>query len=47
MELAPWKPEHDFAEDMSECLERYTASGRAEKEIDFSEDDKILMASGL
>jgi hypothetical protein len=42
-----WKPEHDFAEDMKECLERYIESGRAEEEIDFTEDDKILMASGL
>ena len=42
-----WKPEHDFAEDMKECLERYIESGRVEKEIDFTEDDKILMASGL
>lgn len=40
-----WEPKHRFVEDMKECLVRYNASGRAEKEMDFSADDKCIKAS--
>lgn len=42
-----WKPEHDFATDMVECYQRYQASGRASKDLDFSKDDEILKQLGV
>ncbi len=41
-----WYPEHNFLMDVGELVERYKASGRLEKEIDFSVDDKILASVG-
>ncbi len=41
-----WHPEHNFLMDVGELVERYKASGRLEKEIDFSVDDKILASVG-
>ncbi|KAG7672381.1 hypothetical protein Ndes2526B_g09108 [Nannochloris sp. 'desiccata'] len=37
-----WKPKHDFVSDVGERLEEYKASGRLQKDVDFSGDDKIL-----
>ena len=37
-----WYPEHNFLMDVGELVEAYKASGRLNKEIDFSTDDKIL-----
>ena len=39
-----WQPQHTFAGDASSLIEAYKASGRADKDIDFSVDDKILAA---
>ena len=39
-----WQPQHTFAGDVSSLIEAYKASGRADKDIDFSVDDKILAA---
>jgi len=41
-----WAPQHNFEEDMQECMQRYMASGRAQKDIDFSKDDALLAALG-
>ena len=41
-----WHPEHNFLMDVGELVERYKASGRLEKDIDFSVDDKILASVG-
>ena len=37
-----WQPQHTFVGDADALVEAYKASGREEKEIDFSVDDKIL-----
>lgn len=37
-----WAPAHDFEQDMVQCVADYMASGRAEKDIDFSKDEAIL-----
>ena len=37
-----WKAKHSFTEDVNELVKAYKDSGRAEKDIDFSVDDKIL-----
>ena len=37
-----WKAQHSFSEDVADLVKAYQASGRADKEIDFSVDDKIL-----
>lgn len=39
-----WKPRHDFLSDVSSLVREYTSSGRQNKDIDFSIDDKILSA---
>ena len=39
-----WKPKHDFVSDVAERLEEYKATGRMEKDVDFSGDEKILAA---
>jgi hypothetical protein len=39
-----WQPRHDFLADVSSMVREYTASGRQNKDIDFSIDDKILAA---
>ncbi|KAK3278543.1 hypothetical protein CYMTET_13523 [Cymbomonas tetramitiformis] len=33
---------HTFEGDMQECLQRYMAAGRLQKEVDFSKDDEII-----
>jgi nucleoside-diphosphate-sugar epimerase len=37
-----WKPEHSFLKDVPQLVEAYLASGRQNKDIDFSVDEKIL-----
>lgn len=37
-----WTPRHDFIADVADRLAEYKASGRLDKDIDFSGDDKIL-----
>jgi hypothetical protein len=39
-----WKPQHDFLADAPALVRDYVASGRQNKDIDFSIDDKILAA---
>ncbi|KAI8477102.1 MAG: NAD(P)-binding protein [Monoraphidium minutum] len=39
-----WKPKHDFLADAPALVAAYKASGRQNKDIDFSVDDKILSA---
>jgi nucleoside-diphosphate-sugar epimerase len=39
-----WQPRHDFISDVPTLVREYTASGRQNKDIDFSTDDKILSA---
>jgi hypothetical protein len=39
-----WQPRHDFLADVSSMVREYTSSGRQNKDIDFSIDDKILAA---
>lgn len=39
-----WKPRHDFLADVSSMVREYTSSGRQNKDIDFTIDDKILAA---
>jgi hypothetical protein len=45
--LLGWTPKHTFEEDMKARLAEYMASGRLQKDIDFSGDDKILAAVGM
>ena len=42
LEVLDWKPKHDLASDMAERFAFYKASGRADKEMAFENDDKIL-----
>jgi hypothetical protein len=44
--LLGWSPRHSFEKDMELRLKHYIASGRLEKQVDFSGDDKILKAVG-
>ena len=37
-----WSAQHSFLEDVESLVQAYKDSGRAEKDIDFSVDDKIL-----
>lgn len=39
-----WQPQHNFMKDVDQLVKDYIASGRLEKDIDFSVDDKILAA---
>lgn len=39
-----WKPKHNFLADCDDLVAAYKASGRQNKDIDFSIDDKILSA---
>ena len=41
-----WKPQHNFLKDVEERLDEYAKSGRLNKDVDFSGDDKILAAVG-
>lgn len=45
-EVLGWKPSHRLMEDLEEVIADYKASGRLEKDIDFSVDDKILASAG-
>lgn len=40
-----WNAQHSFLEDIASLVQAYKDSGRADKEIDFSADDKILSAA--
>jgi nucleoside-diphosphate-sugar epimerase len=42
-----WQPKHNFLADVAQLVEAYKASGRLEKDIDFSVDDQILASLGL
>jgi nucleoside-diphosphate-sugar epimerase len=44
--LLEWAPRHTFAGDVTDRLAEYAASGRGEREIDFSTDDTILAHCG-
>ena len=44
--LLGWAPRHSFDADMELRLKDYIASGRLEKQVDFTGDDKILAAVG-
>ena len=37
-----WQPKHDFLSDIKQLVDDYKASGRADKQIDFSADDKCI-----
>lgn len=39
-----WTPRHDFLADVSSMVREYTSSGRQNKDVDFTIDDKILAA---
>jgi len=41
-----WQPKHNFLKDVAGLVEAYKASGRLEKDIDFSTDDMILASVG-
>ena len=45
LEVLDWKPKHDLASDMAERFAFYKASGRADKEMAFELDDKILASA--
>lgn len=40
-----WQPQHDFLKDIDDLVAAYKASGRDQKDIDFSGDDEIIAAS--
>jgi hypothetical protein len=42
-----WKPEHDFMSDVEGLVADFKASGRLDKEVDFSVDDKILAQASV
>ena len=42
LKLLDWQPKHDLASDLKERFEFYKASGRANKDMSFELDDKIL-----
>lgn len=39
-----WQPHHNFLKDVNQLVRDYINSGRLDKDIDFSTDDKILAA---
>jgi nucleoside-diphosphate-sugar epimerase len=41
-----WQPKHSFLDDVSSLVDAYKASGAADKNVDFSSDDKILETVG-
>jgi len=41
-----WQPKHSFIDDLPELVDAYQASGRPQKEVDFSVDNRILEAVG-
>lgn len=42
LEVLDWKPTHDLATDLAERFAFYKASGRADAQMTFETDDKIL-----
>jgi hypothetical protein len=42
-----WVPRHDFLGDVDQLVREYQKSGRQNKDIDFSIDDKILSAVSM
>lgn len=42
-----WKPEHTFLGDIDERLAEFKASGRLEKDFDFSADDRIIAEASV
>ena len=41
-----WGAQHSFLEDVADLVQAYKDSGRQDKDIDFSTDDKILSKAG-
>ena len=41
-----WEPQHTLEADMPALIEDFIASGRLDKEVDFSADDKVLQTAG-
>ncbi len=41
-----WQPKHTFLDDVPSLVDAYKASGAADKNLDFSSDDKILETVG-
>lgn len=41
-----WQPQHNFLADVDDLVAAYKASGREQKDIDFSVDDQIIAAVG-
>ena len=41
-----WEPQHTLEADMPALIEDFIASGRLDKEVDFSADDKVLQTVG-
>lgn len=37
-----WQPKHDFLSDIKQLVEEFKASGRLDKQMDFSADDKCI-----
>ena len=37
-----WQPQHDFLSDIKQLVEDYKSSGRLDKQMDFSADDKCI-----
>jgi nucleoside-diphosphate-sugar epimerase len=42
-----WKPEHTFLGDIDERLAEFKASGRLDKDFDFSADDRIIAEASV
>ena len=40
-----WQPKHDFVSDIGRLVEEFKASGRLDKQMDFSADDKCIAAA--
>lgn len=40
-----WQPQHDFLSDISQLVEDFKTSGRADKDFDFSADDKCIASA--
>lgn len=40
-----WQPQHDFLSDIKQLVDEYKSSGRLDKQIDFSADDKCIASA--
>ena len=40
-----WQPQHDFLSDIKQLVEEYKSSGRLDKQMDFSADDKCIASA--